>query len=108
LHGLEFHQRLWALEAHSPLRDWKQLAPLLADAHFFNRQKIRDMLLKATDSSWAELRKAMPKQDALSRLPLLRKEWRLLALDAKGGREFLDREEIAMTAEERTYFGMKN
>ena len=84
--GLELQQRLWALDAQGPLLDWKRLTPLLCDSMFFNRQKVRDMLLKSTDSSWMRLKEAVPaKMEIAERL-----EWCLLALDAKGGGEFLD------------------
>jgi hypothetical protein len=102
LRGLELHQRLWALEAHSPLHDWSRLVPLLENAHYFNRQKVRDMLLKATDSSWAALSAAIPKDPHHA----LRREWWRLALDARGGGEFLESERAAMTAEEICFLGM--
>jgi hypothetical protein len=85
-HGLELQQRLWALDAQGPVADWKRLIPLLRDSLFFNRQKIRDMLLKSTDSSWARLHEAIP--PPMDSVELL--EWRLLALDAKGSSGFLD------------------
>jgi hypothetical protein len=100
--GLERHQCLWALEAQGPLRDWKALVPLLEDFHVFNRRKVRDMLLKATDSSWAVLRSGMPAAPA----DAARREWRLLAGDAKGGKEFLEGEKAAMTREEREFFNL--
>jgi hypothetical protein len=109
-HGLERQQCLWALEAHGPLRDWRRLLPLLSDENAFNRRKARDLLLKATDSSWATLRRAIPKKPEQTRDPELRRllihEWRLLALDAKGGREFLKKETASMTVEERKFFGV--
>jgi len=101
-HGLELQQRLWALAAQGPIREWKPLVPLLSDSLFFNRRTVRDMLLKATDSSWALLKMAFPSGPPDS----LRSEWRLLAQDAKGGREFLKSEEGKMTKEERKYFGV--
>jgi hypothetical protein len=108
--GLERQQCLWALGEHAPLRDWKRLLPLLADEDAYNRRKVRDLLLKATDSSWTLLRSAMPKNpeqgfDANVR-PMMMHEWRLLALDAKGGREFLEAEARKMSAEERMFFGI--
>ena len=84
--GLELQQRLWALDAQGPVEDWKRLAPLLRDSLFFNRQKVRDLLLKATDSSWARLSVLvpfpMPDADRL--------EWCLLALNTKDGGAFLN------------------
>jgi hypothetical protein len=104
LRGLERHQRLWALDAHSPLREpaWRRLAPLLADGQRFNRRKARDMLLKATDSSWVKLRALMPQNPDAA----LRREWWLLALDAQGGGTFLEAERNRMTGEERRFFGV--
>ena len=96
-HGLELQERLWALNAQGPLQDWKKLIPLMSDSLFFNRQKIRDMLLKSTDSSWIKLQTAIPlKMDATERL-----EWCLLALDAKGSEGFLDSAMKLLTDEER-------
>jgi hypothetical protein len=105
LRGLELHQRLWALETHSPLSDWKRLIPLLSDADHFNRQKAREMLLRASDSNWVTLAGAMPKNPGRS----VHREWRLLALEAKagtGGREYLLSERAKMTKEERVFFGV--
>ncbi len=77
--SLELQQRLWALDAQGPIADWKRLIPLLNDSLFFNRQKVRDLLLKAVDSSSSRLEAAMPaKMDSGEAL-----EWRLLKLDAK-------------------------
>jgi hypothetical protein len=108
-HGLERQQILWALEAHGPLRDWRRLLPLLSDENAFNRRKVRDLLLKATDSSWAALRWGIPKKPWQTGDPELRRllihEWRLLALDAKGGREFLKKETASMTVDEKRFFG---
>ncbi len=105
LQGLELHQRLWALDAHSPLRDGLRLVPLLANAQQFNRHKVREMLLRATDSNWVLLAAAMPKRlDDRSR-----REWRMLALDSKagtGGRKFLEAEKPEMTWEDRVFFGV--
>ncbi len=95
--GLELQERLWALEAQGPLRDWKKLLPLLHDGYFFNRQKVRDLLLKATDSSWAALAPAVP--DSLD--DAQRREWCLLALDAKGGEAFWRRELPRLPVDER-------
>lgn len=98
--GLELQERLWSLEAQGPLTDWQRLAPLLRDSLFFNRQKVRDMLLKSTDSLWITLRAALPPQmDSTERL-----EWCLLALDAKGGSVYLDAALPQLTDEERTLF----
>ncbi len=84
--GLELQERLWALDAQGPLTGWQRLTPLLRDSLFFNRQKVRDMLLKSTDSSWIKLSVAVPPQmDSAERL-----EWCLLAIDSKGGGGFLD------------------
>jgi hypothetical protein len=102
-HGLELHQRLWALDAQGPLRAWRPLVPLLEEAHAFNRRKVRDMLLKATDSSWAVLQAALPAK----RSPAARREWRLLAQDAKGGQVFLEAESAGMTEAERIFFGVE-
>jgi hypothetical protein len=105
LRGLELHQRLWALEAnvkHMVPGDWTRLAPRLADSHYFNRRKVRDMMLKATDSSWAELSRAMPKRPDAG----TRREWRFLAEAAKGGRAYLEAEKRAMTTDERRFFGI--
>jgi hypothetical protein len=114
LRGADRYARLWALGEQAPLRDWMRLVPLLDDEDAFNRRKVRDLLLRATDSSWPKLRAAMPvdsdKNPGRFRDPersLLVQEWRLLALDAKGGREFLEAEEPGMTAEERKFFGME-
>ena len=97
-HGLELQERLWALNAQGSLQDWKKLVPLMSDSLFFNRQKIRDMLLKSTDSSWAKLQVAVPlKMDATERL-----EWCLLALDAKGSSDFLAREMPGLREEEKS------
>jgi hypothetical protein len=101
--GLERQQRLWALGAQEPLRDWRTLTPLLEDSLFFNRRTVRDMLLKATDSSWSVLRSGLPTRPSAA----VRHEWRLLAQDAKGGREFLEAEKTALTADERRYFGVE-
>jgi hypothetical protein len=69
----------------------------MSDSLFFNRQKIRDMLLKSTDSSWVKLQLAVPsKMDSTERL-----EWCLLALDAKGSSNFLDSTMKQLTDEER-------
>ena len=61
------------------------------------------MLLRATDSNWVTLASAMPKKlDAR-----MRREWRLLALDARpetGGREFLEAEKPKLSREERVFF----
>ena len=100
MHGLELQQRLWSLEAQGPVKDWR-IIPLLNDPYFFNRRKVRDMLLKAADSSWAELQVVLKKHGA--RIP--RKEWWLLAQDAKDGDVFLKAEKGKMTNAERTYFG---
>lgn len=84
--GLELQQRLWSLDQQGPVKDWKRLVPMLRDSLFFNRQKVRDMLLKSTDSSWVRLRPALPASlDSADRV-----EACLLALDAKGGEGFLD------------------
>jgi hypothetical protein len=108
--GLERHMRLWALTEHPGIRTMpaarragalKRLAPLLADEHLYNRRKVRDMMLKASDSSWAVLRPLMPAQPSAP----LRREWRLLARDAKDGRSFLDAERGRMTEEERVFLG---
>jgi len=94
--GLERQERLWALDAQGPLVGWQRLAPLLRDSLFFNRQKVRDMLLKATDSSWTELLDAVPSEmDSAEGL-----EWCLLALDAKGSSEFLESTLPTLTQEE--------
>ena len=101
--GLELQQRLWSLEANTPGKNWKQ-ARLLEDPYFFNRRKVRDMLLKATDSSWVKLQGFMPKHSDKS----TRREWWLLAQEAKGGRVFLEAEKAVMTQEEREYFEVNN
>lgn len=101
--GADRHALLWALGEHPPLRDWERLLPLLDDEDFFNRRKARDLLLKATDSSWTRLHAAL----AASPAPLPRREWRLLALEAKGGREFLEKEAEGMNDEERMFFGVR-
>jgi hypothetical protein len=105
LRGLELHQRLWALETHSPLSDWKRLIPLLSNADHFNRQKVREMVLRASDSSWVALSGAMPNNPGR----IVRREWLLLALDSKpgtGGQEYLQSKRPSMTREERKFFGV--
>ena len=107
--GLELQQRLWALDAQGPLKNWKALVPLLSDSLYVNRRKVRDMMLKATDSSWNTLKTAMP---AFPKTPTksannLRHEWRLLAHEAKGGKVFLEAERKEMSKEERYYFGLE-
>lgn len=98
--GLELQERLWSLDAQGPLTGWQRLVPLLRDSLFFNRQKVRDMLLKSTDSSWAGLSMALPSQmDSAERL-----EWCFLALDAKGGKVYLDTAMPQLTEEERALF----
>jgi hypothetical protein len=77
-----------------------RLAPLLANEQHYNRQKVRDMMLKASDSSWTELRSFMPRSLDAS----LRREWWLLALDAQGGHAFLKGERRKMTEEEKQFF----
>ncbi|HEX2612895.1 MAG TPA: hypothetical protein VHO02_04815, partial [Fibrobacteria bacterium] len=110
LRGADRYARLWALGEQAPLRDWKPLLPLLEDENAFNRRKVRDLLLRATDSSWTKLRTAIPKKTeqpgGRSVPPLPRHEWLLLALDAKGGREFLNAESGKMSAEEKRFFGV--
>jgi hypothetical protein len=104
VHKLELQQRLWSLEAQGPVRDMK-IIPLMDDPHFFNRRKVRDMLLKATDSSWVRLDSIRMKHPGEAS----RKEWWLLAQDARansGGIEFLEAEKSAMTNTERIYFGL--
>ncbi len=100
--GADRHAFLWALGEHPPLGDWERLVPFLSDEDYSNRRKVRDILLKATDSSWTKLRAAMPEDPD----PELRREWRLLALEAKGGREFLKEETKRMTGEEKRFFGI--
>jgi hypothetical protein len=110
LRGPDRFARLWALEgalAKDSAFDWKVLTPLLADTDSFNRRKVRDILLKATDSSWTALRVALPR----NRDPSLRREWRLLALDARkesGGRDFLRAEANRMTQEEKSFLGLES
>ncbi len=97
--GLELQQRLWALDAQGPLLDWKRLTPLLRDSLFFNRQKVRDMLLKSTDSSWMRLKETVPsKMENAERL-----EWCLLALDAKGGSIYLDSNVSTLSIDQKNY-----
>jgi len=89
--GLELQQRLWALEQQGPLvlsLAKLRLPPLFRDALFCNRQKARDLLLKAADSSWSRLRSAAPRNSADT---LALREWRLMARDARGGKGFLAR-----------------
>ncbi len=111
VHGLERHMRLWALAEH-PTPDVSpaaraavltRLAPLLDDPHLYNRRKIRDMMLQAADGSWSALRRVMPtfRNDAL------RREWWLLAREARGGGAFLKMESSRMTEEERRFLGEK-
>ncbi len=103
--GLELHQHLWALGAHGKTavaENWDVLVPVLNDDWFFNRQQARDLLLLATDSSWSALRRMMPRDPAGSE----RREWWRLAMEAKGGADFLKREARRMTEEERRFFGV--
>lgn len=100
--GLELQQRLWALEANGRIPP-ATLLPLLDDPYFFNRRKARDLLLKATDSSWARLDSLRARQPRVA----ARKEWWLLAQDAREGRAFLEAEKGRMTGEERKYFGVE-
>jgi hypothetical protein len=109
VHGLERHMRLWALTEQPSIKALphaqrgqvlKRLAPLLADEQIYNRQKVRDMMLKASDSSWTVLRGMMPRSLEAS----LRREWWLLAFEAKGGHAFLKRERRKMTEEEKSFF----
>jgi hypothetical protein len=100
--GLELQQRLWSLGAQKSAPDIS-LAPLLADPYFFNRRKVRDLLLKAADSSWARLDSIRARQTRVT----AREEWWLLAQDARDGRAFLEAERGKMTGEERKYFGVE-
>jgi hypothetical protein len=110
LRGADRHARLWALGEQPAIRDWRPLLPLLADADYFNRRKVRDLLLKATDSSWATLGRAMSKDPEKpgdpNLSPVPRNEWRLLALDAKGGQDFLRSEASVMTKAEKRFYGV--
>jgi hypothetical protein len=112
VYGLERHTRLWALTEQPAIKSLpaaqrgavlKRLAPLLADEHIYNRQKVRDMMLKASDSSWISLRSFMPQSPDAP----LRREWWLLAYDAHGGHAFLNAERGKMSEEERIYFGVR-
>jgi len=108
--GLERHMRLWALAEQPVLKSLpvsqrgavlKRLAPLLADEHLYNRQKVRDMMLKASDSSWTTLKPFM----LMVLDPRVRREWWLLAREAKDGGTFLKSERAKMTVEDRRFFG---
>lgn len=108
--GLERHMRLWALAEHPSLSATPaaramllaRLAPLLDDPHVYNRRKIRDLLLKAADGSWASLRRVMPAAADSA----VRREWWHLAREARGGDAFLRAEAGGMTEEEGRVFGM--
>jgi hypothetical protein len=100
--GLELQQRLWSLGAQKSVPNLK-LTALLEDPYFFNRRKARDLLLKASDSSWARLDSIRMRQTQR----VSRKEWWLLAQDARDGRAFLEAEMGKMTGEERIYFGLE-
>ena len=100
--GLERHMVLWALAQQAPgdIGSAARLAPLLQAPEAYNRRLVRDLMLKATDSSWTTLAPFMPRA-----LPQpLRREWWLLARDARGGDEFLRAEARRMTEEEKRFF----
>jgi hypothetical protein len=99
--GLELQQRLWSLGAQKSVPDI-HLTALLGDPYFFNRRKARDLLLKASDSSWARLDSIRTRKPGV----MAGKEWWLLAQDAKDGAVFLEAEKAKMTGEERRYFGL--
>jgi hypothetical protein len=75
------------------------LIPLLRDSLFCNRRKVRDLLLRSTDSSWVRLRPAMPGKAEAEEM----REWILLALEAKGSGGFLARELPLLPPAERRF-----
>ena len=114
VHGLELQQRLWSLEAQGQGIGFKRLAPLLNDSLYFNRRKVRDLILKAADTSWSAIDRALGVEllnsSTVTKLSKseneLRLEWLLLAQDAKDGRAFLEARKGRMTDAERIYFGL--
>lgn len=102
------HMRLWALTRQPPARDPGRIpfyAALLGDSVAVIRGLARDRMLRDADSTWARLRKHMPRDPA----PALRREWWLLASATKdkAGSAWLHREAARMSEEDRRFFGLR-
>lgn len=116
LSGFERHMVLWALAEQTVFKDTsltvparinllKRLAPLLADDQVYNRRKVRDLMLKLSDSSWTFLARARPQTMSAQ----IRREWWLLAAETKTGSgavEFLKTESKKMNPEDLRLFGL--
>lgn len=90
----ERQMRLWALAQHPPLKDWRRLLPFLKDEKQYNRQLVRQIVVKASGS--------IPgKPDAEERL-----EWALLALEMPGpaSKAYLTRMLPQLDANQRRFF----
>jgi hypothetical protein len=82
--GLERQQRLWAISRFPALKDWPRLIPLLKDPYLYNRQWVRQILVKAA-GDWPTLVKQIP--PAASAAPgdkAQKMEWVLMAADSPG------------------------
>lgn len=82
--GLERQQRLWALSRFASIKDWQRLIPLLKDPFLYNRQWVRQILVKAA-GDWPTLVKHIPAAAAAAPGDkALKLEWVLMAMDLPG------------------------